>query len=112
MEDKMNESENASRVRDGAFEITCHTAIMYLYVLMLPRRAIVAPLQLRATHPSSVPSRPRLHPYRQFHASLPDSFRTMSEFYKLKAQLPGSKEYDFDQLKGNVVLIVNVASNW
>jgi len=34
----------------------------------------------------------------------------MSEFYDLKANLPGNKEYDFDQLKGKVVLIVNVAS--
>jgi len=34
----------------------------------------------------------------------------MSEFYNLKAKLPGDKEYDFEQLKGKVVLIVNVAS--
>ncbi|KAH9850388.1 glutathione peroxidase [Lenzites betulinus] len=31
-------------------------------------------------------------------------------FYELKAQLPGGKTYDFEQLKGKVVLIVNVAS--
>jgi glutathione peroxidase-family protein len=36
----------------------------------------------------------------------------MSEFYSLKAKLPGSKQYEFDQLKGKVVLIVNVASKW
>ena len=36
----------------------------------------------------------------------------MSEFYNLKAQLPGDKEYDFDQLRGKVVLVVNVASKW
>lgn len=34
----------------------------------------------------------------------------MSNFYDLKAQLPGDKEYNFEQLKGKVVLIVNVAS--
>jgi len=34
----------------------------------------------------------------------------MTEFYNLKAKLPGDKEYDFEQLKGKVVLIVNVAS--
>jgi len=34
----------------------------------------------------------------------------MSEFYNLKAKLPGDKEYEFEQLKGKVVLIVNVAS--
>jgi len=34
----------------------------------------------------------------------------MSEFYNLKTKLPGDKEYDFEQLKGKVVLVVNVAS--
>jgi len=34
----------------------------------------------------------------------------MSEFYNLKAKLPGDKEYDFEQLRGKVILIVNVAS--
>ncbi|KAG8800902.1 peroxiredoxin hyr1 [Serendipita sp. 399] len=35
----------------------------------------------------------------------------MSTFYDLKAELPGSQEpYNFDQLKGKVVLIVNTAS--
>lgn len=33
-------------------------------------------------------------------------------FYDLKADLPGDKTYDFEQLKGKVVLIVNVASQW
>src|ERR1700753_1352080 len=79
-------------------------------LLMLLRQTIVAPL--RATHPSLIPSRPRLHPYRQFHASSPNFSGTMSEFYNLKAQLPGDKEYDFDQLRGKVVLVVNVASKW
>jgi glutathione peroxidase-family protein len=36
----------------------------------------------------------------------------MTSFYDLKADLPGSNTYDFDQLKGKVVLIVNVASQW
>lgn len=36
----------------------------------------------------------------------------MSSFYDLKAELPSGKTYDFDQLKGKVVLIVNVASKW
>jgi len=34
----------------------------------------------------------------------------MSSFYDLKADLPGDKTYNFDELKGKVVLIVNVAS--
>ncbi|KAF8699361.1 Glutathione peroxidase, partial [Rhizoctonia solani] len=35
----------------------------------------------------------------------------MSTFYDLKSATPRSEEYSFDQLKGKVVLIVNVASN-
>lgn len=35
-----------------------------------------------------------------------------SGFYSLKATLPGGKEYDFEQLRGKVVLIVNTASKW
>ena len=37
---------------------------------------------------------------------------TMSGFYDLKAELPGGKAYSFEELKGKVVLIVNVASKW
>jgi len=33
-----------------------------------------------------------------------------SEFYSLKAELPNGKVYDFAELKGKTVLIVNVAS--
>ena len=35
-----------------------------------------------------------------------------ASFYSLKATRPGNKEYDFEQLKGKVVLIVNTASKW
>lgn len=35
-----------------------------------------------------------------------------SGFYSLKAALPSGKEYDFEQLRGKVVLIVNTASKW
>jgi len=35
-----------------------------------------------------------------------------TSFYDLKADLPGGQTYDFSQLKGKVVLIVNVASQW
>ena len=64
---------------------------------------------LRGIRPSS---RLRLQPRRRFFTSPPNF--TMSEFYNLKATLPGDKpkEYDFEQLKGKVVLIVNVASKW
>jgi len=37
---------------------------------------------------------------------------TTSAFYDLKADLPGDETYNFDQLKGKIVLIVNVASQW
>jgi len=40
------------------------------------------------------------------------STSTNSGFYSLKAELPNGKTYDFEQLKGKVVLIVNVASKW
>jgi glutathione peroxidase-family protein len=37
----------------------------------------------------------------------------MTSFYNLKAELPGKeKVYDFSQLKGKLVLIVNTASAW
>ncbi|KAG5646941.1 hypothetical protein DXG03_001664 [Asterophora parasitica] len=36
----------------------------------------------------------------------------MSTFYSLKAERPGGKVYDFADLKGKTVLIVNVASAW
>lgn len=32
------------------------------------------------------------------------------DFYSLSAELPGGKVYDFEELRGKVVLIVNVAS--
>ncbi|KAF9048427.1 glutathione peroxidase-like protein [Panaeolus papilionaceus] len=35
---------------------------------------------------------------------------TESSFYSLKAELPGGKTFDFADLKGKTVLIVNVAS--
>jgi len=33
-------------------------------------------------------------------------------FYSLKAELPNGKVYDFADLQGKTVLIVNVASKW
>jgi len=38
--------------------------------------------------------------------------QTMSGFYSLKAERPGGNVYDFADLKGKTVLIVNVASKW
>jgi hypothetical protein len=37
---------------------------------------------------------------------------TESVFYSLKAERPGGGFYDFADLKGKTVLIVNVASKW
>lgn len=36
----------------------------------------------------------------------------MSGFYSLKATLPSGQVYDFADLQGKTVLIVNVASAW
>jgi glutathione peroxidase len=36
----------------------------------------------------------------------------MSGFYSLKTELPDGKEFDFADLKGKTVLIVNIASKW
>lgn len=53
---------------------------------------------------------------RLFTPILSSSFSTTSHlmsdsgFYSLKAERPGGKEYSFSELKGKVVLIVNVAS--
>ena len=49
---------------------------------------------------------------RQFHSSTQTMSATAPAFYNLQADLPGDKTYDFEQLKGKVVLIVNVASQW
>ena len=67
---------------------------------------------LRAVQPSPLLSHLHPRPYRLFSVFPPNSSRTMSDFYNLKAKLPGGKEYDFEQLKGKAVLIVNVASKW
>jgi len=40
------------------------------------------------------------------------SSSSANTFYDLKADLPNGQAYDFEQLKGKVVLIVNVASKW
>ena len=47
--------------------------------------------------------------------SVPTNLSRMSEeskFYTFKPELPGDKTYDFEQLRGKVVLVVNVASKW
>ncbi|KAI0719306.1 thioredoxin-like protein [Cerioporus squamosus] len=58
------------------------------------------------SHLAKVPSARTLtlgaHPAPRAHAD--------SSFYSLKAALPGGKTYDFEQLRGKVVLIVNTAS--
>lgn len=76
------------------------------YNYQLPRRPRCFPVPLRtfasSAHPHATPS--PTHP--------PTYNATMTEFYNLKAELPSGKAYDFEQLKGKVVLIVNVASKW
>ena len=73
-------------------------------MLIRPATAIL----LRVVRPVSLP----YHLHRPYFASPPKISETMAEFYNLKAKLPGDKEYNFEQLKGKVVLVVNVASQW
>lgn len=63
----------------------------------------------------SVVPTPTLHHNRQLAPIIVKRTMSSSEsaaqsFYDLKAELPSSDIYDFNQLKGKVVLIVNVAS--
>lgn len=84
------------------------------------RSSLVTPVS--RSFPHSLPSitsvsLPRnFFPLKYYHprafATTTASSSEMSSFYSLKATLPGNKEYDFAQLKGKVVLIVNVASAW
>ena len=57
---------------------------------------------------------PRLLPSQTFSRVFTSTRLTMSEsdFYKLSAEKPNGTQYDFEQLKGKVILIVNVASKW
>ena len=80
------------------------TGMRYLWSPMIIRPA--------ATVVTFRPYSSPFHSHRQFFTSPQTLSRTMSQFYNLKAKLPGDKEYDFEQLKGKVVLVVNVASKW
>lgn len=59
----------------------------------------------KLTHPSLLLSTPST-------SRVTFSTAAMSGFYSLKAETPEGKTYDFADLKGKVVLIVNVASKW
>lgn len=57
----------------------------------------------------------KVFPFSNFNLYRPRrTLSTMAEsgFYSLKATLPGSKTFDFADLKGKTVLIVNTASAW
>lgn len=76
-------------------------------------------LQIRTYKSTLRPLNPHHH-HRTFSAprhplsstSTKFSTRSMSEFYNLKTELPNGSTYSFEELKGKVVLIVNVASKW
>jgi len=78
------------------------------------RREIYLPKQLKVIR--SIVLTPTLYHNRQLASTIVK--RTMSSqsaaqsFYNLKAELPRGDMYDFNQLKGKVVLVVNVASQW
>lgn len=64
---------------------------------------------------SSAPRQSRLtlaHPATRAFSSTRPAMSGDSSFYSLKATLPGGKTFDFEQLRGKVVLIVNTASKW
>ena len=44
--------------------------------------------------------------------TIPYSNTDMSKFYELKAEKPNGTTFNLSELKGKVVLIVNVASQW
>lgn len=83
------------------------------------RLALSRPLRQPLHKPSLRPRAARRLPQPPSPLALPSrivAFSTtavaMSKFYELKTELPNGKTYDFAQLKGKVVLIVNVASKW
>lgn len=93
----------------------CDPLVILVPVSMVVRPAATALLRATGIRPPLSLPHPRLWSHRQFFTSppsLPGKMSETSEFYNLKAKLPGDKEYNFEQLRGKVVLIVNVASKW
>ena len=72
----------------------------------MPARRVQTALRLNANNPRNFATGPS----SQANAATPST--DMTTFYDLKAELPGGKTYDFSQLNGKVVLIVNTASKW
>lgn len=66
-----------------------------------------SPFPTTLTSPQTPPSP---HAIRTFTSTA--TTLAMSGFYNLKPELPNGTPYDFEQLKGKVVLVVNVASKW
>lgn len=95
---------------------TMRAANRWRTLLSPARSSLVASVRLYKPSPQLLasPSRPSLTVTTTFAAAQRASYSTtaMSSFYELKPQLPNGKTYDFEELKGKVVLIVNVASKW
>lgn len=100
---------DAPRERDENF---CDPLVIFVPVPMVVRPAATVLLRATGIRPPLSLSHLCFRPHRQILTSPLNLPGKMSEFYNLKAKLPGDKEYDFEQLKGKVVLIVNVASKW
>ena len=88
------------------------------YKALVDRVAIARCQSYRAffSHPHIYGSAPKtlplLPPPRRRTLFSPAAAMSDASFYSLKATRPGNKVYDFEQLKGKVVLIVNTASKW
>ncbi|OBZ72157.1 Glutathione peroxidase 2 [Grifola frondosa] len=76
----------------------------------LSRRLLFSLSWRPVIHPTNLLSVPEHRAVNRRTLSTNSTGGTMATFYDLKADLPGGTAYDFAQLKGKVVLIVNVAS--
>jgi hypothetical protein len=93
-----------STAASRCWEPTIHTTKFYN-----PLRSPVSYLQYRSAHQSNISNA------KHGAAGTMSTEKTAenASFYDLKAELPGvDKYYNFDRLRGGVVLVVNVASKW
>ena len=96
-------SASRSVARTPRTQLASTAAVLYKHVLRVPAVRPPPSRSLFTTTNTTATTRPAKAPY---------STSAMSSFYELKAELPNGQQYDFEQLKGKVVLIVNTASKW
>lgn len=76
-------------------------------ILFIRTRALTTARFHCVLKPRSQPRVPACTPISRF-----STMSNESGFHALKADLPAGDKYDFAQLKGKTVLVVNVASQW